>query len=764
MAMAEERAISRGDIGVWFGMTLVLAGALARAVCRAEPFPWWESDPYAFGPPIVGLTPVWALAIYAVVIGGSAIVLACGRRGLGAVGAWLAAIGLGVIGYHAIVDMETVSPGADLAAGVCGMLAAWVACATPGVRRVVVGVCLGFGVMLAAVGLQQVYVEHPATVAAFEETKESFYAARGWDSDGPEALMYEERLSHPNPTGAFGLTNVFATFAGAAFIGLLACVFAKGWSVWARAVVGAGALLSGWALMATGSKGGIGAAVLAGVAVLLVSRVKPGWVGRAVVLAAVGVVVAVAARGVIGDGLGEKSLLFRAQYQVGAAAVLAESPIVGVGAGNFQDAYTRLKPAGAVEDVTSTHSVWLDWVAMLGLGGVAVAVLSGLGWWSRVERTDDARENETIAARGRVRLACGVVAFAVVAAVMSTQDALSIEQAVAVIGGGIGWMLVAGWVAASGPAMSGAVRAGGIAAGAVALVHGQLDVTGMWAVSAPAWGVLVGCGIGSWRGTSGDAAMRFRLVPVGVMVVLLGLMGWRGAAVARWEAALHESAAWAARVSQTQTALGVSRDMGDLEVLAGRVGGWLGERVPADGRAISDALDRIVWATQDEAASGLRDALRARPTHFGTRRALGRVLVTVSARDERRDPESAVRMLDEAVALGEGGLVASPDHPGAWVWLGRVLERRGSLADSAGEDGSAWFGRAVRAWEDGDALMPHDPESAARIAELLHRMGLGGEASVWAARAIERDGRMVLDPRRGLGADRRVLMERLAGG
>lgn len=743
-------------------MTLVLAAAFVRAVCRAEPFPWWESDPYAFGPPIVGLTPVWALAVNAVVIAGSAIVLACGRRGLGGVGSWLAAAGLLVIGYHAVVDMETVGPGADLAAGVCGMVAAWVACATAGVTRVVVGVCLGFGVMLAAVGAQQVYVEHPATIASFEETKEAFYAARGWDPGGPEALMYEERLSHPNPTGAFGLTNVFATFAGAAFVGLLALVFAKGWSVWGRLAVGAGVLLSGWALVATGSKGGIGAAVLAGVAVLAVSRVKPAWIGRAVVLAAAGVIVAVAARGVIGDGLGEKSLLFRAQYQVGAAAVVAESPVVGVGAGSFQDAYTRLKPAGAVEDVTSTHSVWLDWVAMLGLGGVALVVLSGLGWWVKAEGSSAGGE-AAVGARGRVRLVCGVVMAAVLGAVFSGRDALALSQAIAVVAGGVGWMVVSGFVAGSSPGLGRAVRFGGIGAGAVALVHGQLDVTGMWAVSAAAWGVVLGCGIGCWRGDVGGVG-RSRAVPIGAMAVLLAVLGWRGVSVARWEAALHDAAGWAARVSQARTELNVANGIGDLELLADRVGGWLGVRVRADEAAIGSALDSVSMATQEEAAGGLRAALRARPSHLGTRRALGRVLVTIAARDEGRDPGSAVRALDEAVALGEGGAAVSPGDSGAWVWLGRALERRGALAETVGEAGTAWFDRAVEAWVVGDGLMPQDPGSAARIAEMLDQMGRIDEAADWARRAIERDDAMVLDPRRGLGADRRVLMERLAAG
>jgi len=758
----DDAGVARRDVGVWCGLVLVLAGAFVRAVCRAEPFPWWEADPYRFAPPLVGLTPVWALGVNAVVILGSVVVLASARGGLGTVGSWLFAVGLGVIGWHAAADIETVGPGADLAAGVCAMAAVWVACATPGVKRVVVGVALGFGVMLAAVGLQQVYVEHPRTVESFESSRDAFYAARGWVPGGPEALMYEERLSHANPTGAFGLTNVLATFAGASFVGLLACVFGRGWTRWARVAIGLGALASGWALLATGSKGGIGSALLAGALVLVVSRVRAAWIGRAVVLAAVGVVAAVAVRGVIGDGLGEKSLLFRAQYQVGAAVVLAEHPLVGVGAGNFQDAYTRLKPAGAVEDVTSTHSVWVDWLAGLGLGGAALVGLSALGWWAKAG--DDESDSEGLAARGRVRAACGVVACAIVAAVLTSRAAMGLEQAAAVVGGGVGWMLVAGWIAGGTREVDGAVRAAAIAGGAVALVHGQLDVTGMWAVSAPSWGVLVGCGIGCLRGGSRVSAGRFRFVPVLAMAVLLGLIGWRGATIARWESALHTSAAWAARVSQARTELSVAGGQGEMELIADRVGGWLQSRVATDRDAISAGLDAVAMATQEEASGGLREALRARPTHVGTRVALGRVLVTISARDEVRDPGAALRAMDEAVAVAEEGTRVSAGDGGAWVWSGRVLERRGSLGERMGDPGADWLERAAEAWVRADGLMPQDPGSAARLAELFERMGLAEEAAAWAGRAIERDGRMGLDPRRGLGSGRRVAMERLAGG
>ncbi len=741
--------------GGWAGLLIVLAGSFGRAVCPAEPFPWWEADPFLFAPPLVGITPTWALALNLIIVLGSALVLACARGGPGAAGAALLTAGLGVVGWHAWTDQETVSAGADLAAGMAAIVGIWAGSALSGARRVVVGTALGFGVLLAAVGAQQKYIEHPRTVESFQQTSDAFYQARGWDPDGPEAAMYEERLSHAEPTGWFGLTNVLATFAGVSAVGLIAMALGRSPRPF-RLVFLAGAVASAWTLMTTVSKGAIGAAALAGLIVAVmwgVPRLRP-WTVRAVLAGAVCVVLAVLARGVAGERLGERSLLFRAQYMQGTVAVWTEHPLVGVGPGQFQDAYTRLKSPRAPEEVTSPHSVVFDWVGLLGIGGLAWAGLLILAHSRRTETDDPAEappDPPPPPGRHLARAGVGVACVCILLSAFAGRAAIAPESAAALVIGGISWCVVAALVCQQ----TGSVRAAALATGAVALIHGQLDVTPVWIVSAPAWGVLVGVGLGAVRADpSGRGA---RAVSTLALIGMAVLLGTRLAGIAAWERGLHEAAAWPRLISHARVELDAAEEGVDparLSELADRIGGWLGGRpIPATPASLRSALEQATLAAQETAVGGLRSAVSARPGHTGTRSALGRVLVTIAARDR------SVAAWREALQIAEEGTVVRPADPAAWSWLGAMLEQ-GATAEP--ENAAAWLRRAADAWIEGDRLTPHAPGSAARIAESLHRAGRPADAAAWAVRALGRDDGLDLDPRRRLGAARRASLEVLA--
>jgi hypothetical protein len=747
--MASDRA---RQIGGWTGLLIVLAGAFGRAVCPAEPFPWWEADPFLFAPPIVGITPTWALVLNLVIVLGAALVLACVRGGPGRIGAMLLAVGMGVVGWHAITDLETVPTGADLAAAMAAIVGTWAGSALPGARRVIVGVALGFGVLLAVVGAQQMYIEHPRTVESFERTSAEFYQARGWDPDGPEAAMYEERLSHAEPTGWFGLTNVLATFAGASAVGLITLALGKAPRAVRLAFV-AGGVASAWTLMTTVSKGAIGAAALAGLLVAVTwggPRLRP-WVGRTVLAGAVLVVLAVLARGVVGERMGERSLLFRSQYMQGTVSIWAERPVLGVGPGQFQDAYTRLKPARAPEEVTSPHSVWFDWVGLLGVGGAAWVGLVACGYGRRAE--EDAPEENLPAPRSLARGGVAVAGVGILMAAFTGRAAVSPESAAALVIGGIGWCVIAALVCVRG----GTARGAALAGGAVALLHGQLDLTPVWTVSAPAWGVLIGAGIGAVRVGTPDRVARG--VGVAALVVIAGVLGVRLGGLAAWEAGLNRAAAWPRLIATARTELAVAEEMDDQSRVAGladRVGGWMGgERVPARAEAVAGALDSAMLGAQETALDGLRDAVAARPGHIGTRSALGRVLVTIASRDR------SAAAWREALQIAEQGTQIRPQDPGAWSWLGAMLEQGATIEP---ENAPAWHRLAADAWTEGDRLTPHAPGSAARIAEALDRAGQADEAAAWAVRALGRDDGLDLDPRRRLSGARRGALEAIARG
>lgn len=751
-------------VGVWIGAMVVLVGAFVRAVCPAEPFPWWGSDPFLFSPPIAGLTPTWSLGLDLVILLGAIITLVIDRSGLGRVASVLFSLGLGVLCYHVLTDPETVQDAADVAASLGAIAAAWVACRDGVIRRVFVGVTLGFGMWLAAYGALQVFIEHPATLRSFELTKDDFYQARGWDPNGPKAAMYVERLSHPQPTATFGLTNVYATFAGAALIGLLACVVQTSRTVRLRLALGAAALVAGAALFATGSKGGIGSAAAAGLVVLVARRVRPGWVGRAVLFAAIGVCVAVALRGLAGDRFDEKSLLFRSQYQRGTMAVWAEDPIVGTGPGGFQEAYTRLKPPEAPEDVTSPHSVWFDWVGTLGLGGAALGLMLAWGWSGRdlPDAPHEPRSEPEPDPRIIARLVAGVVGSALLACTACLRLAMTPERALAILIGSVGWGVV-GVLVATGKQ---GLRSASLAIGAVAIVHAQLDVSPVWTVSAPAWGVLIGIGLGSLR-VPKPGVLRW-IAPVALTAAAM-LLGWRMAGIARWEAALRDAAAIPAKIGQLRTELiasGPGISSADLNAIDAELHAMAPDirKGSLSMASLRTALDAASAQALDPTTELLRGAVLARPTHLPTRSALGSLLLSVAARDAERDPEGALDAMGHALRSAKRGTERAPDSAEAWTWLGRVLDQHYRM-DRAGleflpePDAAPWLDRAAEAWARAAVLTPHDPEAAARVAETYAEAGRPALAAEWAARAIEADDRLILDPIRRLPRDRRLALE-----
>jgi hypothetical protein len=78
---------------------------------------------------------------------------------------------------------------------------------------------------------------------------------------------------------------------------------------------------------------------------------------------------------------GMRSMVIRGQYVQGAAAIVMEHPITGVGPAGFQDAWVGVRPIGAPEEVTSPHAMIFDWIAMLGLAGMAWVGLVGVLAW-----------------------------------------------------------------------------------------------------------------------------------------------------------------------------------------------------------------------------------------------------------------------------------------------------------------------------------------------------------------------------------------------
>src|SRR5690606_8632204 len=287
-------------------------------------------------PSMSGMGPAQALVTDAVMLIGAVLVFVGeARRGARVHGAALALASLGVVGVvlHGWVlptrGLANQQLGSTWAAAVIAMVAMLHACRDARTRRLCVAVVLGFIALLAIKGAQQTFIEHPRTVANFEADRDQILAAQGWSPDSPMARGYERRLRQPDPSAWFGLSNVYASFMAAGAAAFLAGLVVSlrgqaGAPKWAVVVIGAGAAAGLGALGLTYSKGGLGAlglgVVVVGALVWVHRRGSrrqaraAGWLMLGAVAAPI---VAVVVRGLIGERLGERSLLFRWFYWQG---------------------------------------------------------------------------------------------------------------------------------------------------------------------------------------------------------------------------------------------------------------------------------------------------------------------------------------------------------------------------------------------------------------------------------------------------------------
>jgi hypothetical protein len=371
------------------------------------------------------------------------------------------------------------------------------------VRAVVVAILVATAVPILWRGVLQVLVEHPQTVDAYLANRAEFLGARGWAEGSPQALTYERRLMQAEATAWFGLSNVSSSVIGAL------AVVAGGASIalWTPRRLGAvlAGLVSAAAFLTvalTGSKGAIAATAI-GVAFAVLALRLPGpprWrIGVALLLLVVPVA-AVAARGMAGLSLGERSLLFRSQYADGALKVFGANPLIGVGPAGFGDAYLRVRPALAPEEVQSAHAAWADWIASLGEGGIAwIALLVLLvAWCAKAARTPDPQPAPIPAeelARPRLAAALAVLTAAVIALVPemhALDDHALLQRVLAALFAAIFAGILVRTAYLPGRAFLAAI--GGAAV--LLAVHAQVEMT-LWWPGAVGW---VACMVGAVAG------------------------------------------------------------------------------------------------------------------------------------------------------------------------------------------------------------------------------------------------------------------------
>jgi hypothetical protein len=466
------------------GLAGILGVAAIRALVLIEPSVWFaDVDPSADAMPLLALGAAGSHVLDLVLVIASALALVGEWRAGRGIHGWLVLCALlpapVVLLHGGLLGAGNAFRGDTWLAALCAFAALAHLVRERSMRVIALSVLAALTAMLATRGAVQVLVEHPATVALYEETRSSFLADRGWLPDSSAALTYERRLRQPEASGWFGLSNPFSTMMGVGVLALagLAVLARRGQQAGNTALLALGAAACAALLALNGGKGAIAATLLgAGVLVALLRTGRSMHGAWIFVLCALALL-AVLARGAIGTALSEKSLLFRSYYLDAGWTLLRDRDfrLIGTGPDQLQQFFAAAKPPQCPEDVKSLHSVFADWVVTLGVSGVAWIVALIAGFSGKIDdREGVAQEAQLPRLALWIALAAGSLATVMQAAVESpTVDAFWIITRTI---GLAAFAMIAAIAAQACAAVSArALAALAFSAAVIVLVHAQIE-------------------------------------------------------------------------------------------------------------------------------------------------------------------------------------------------------------------------------------------------------------------------------------------------
>ncbi|MHC4902076.1 MAG: O-antigen ligase family protein [Planctomycetota bacterium] len=727
----------------WTGAIGIATVAVMRCVVTFAPRLLFDVDPAIDPTPLPGLGPGGSLVLDCLLLamcGCGLLGEALSRRGIDWRLLALALIPAPVILWHGAHDALDLWRGST-------WLAAAVACAVVAhlgrdrtLRAILIALLVSVLVPIVLRGASQSAFnvggltlrgpEYADTIAEFEANQDLFFADRGWTPDSPAAQIYERRLRQPDPRGWFPTTNIYASmmaFGLVLFVGLAVASIRNG--VGRRWLVAfcLGAVIAGGALSMSRSKGAVLASA-AGLALLCApwagAQLKTLFARHGGLIAVV--LVAATLLGVVFRGavlpeswLGEKSLLFRWHYLVGAGRVVSDHLIAGVGPDGFQSAYTAVRVPRSPEEVASAHSMFADWLAMLGVLGAAwlalVFILVWRGGGSHDTTGDDTGDAPAPASPRLPLLAAAIVA------VLGLMSALPFEAADmdtlgTEIGRGAG---ILGYVSAAaglglvlGRMRSPPVdRALGCAA-VVLVIHGQIEMTFFDPGSVTWMMCILGLAGGAVARPAGPRPGMAVSIVLVVFAVGLLLVGARGVLMAQ------------ARIFEAARLL------------------YPPEETPRD------------LARQREQAAGLLGtAYDLRPSWvMPLDEAVKQLLVAATLVEGPRRLE----LIDNAFAHAERAVA---DH-GKPTSIARAGEAAWFRATETGEPDD--WQRAIELNRRLTDLDPHGISSWQRYGDALWEGGRRDEAATAYQRALDNDANFELDPLKQLSArDRNALRQRI---
>lgn len=774
------------------GVAIILGVVAVRCLSPFDPFPYWSGDPFEAPAPVVGLTPSVSVVLDIVTALGAAITASAMRGHELRRAAWgfaAAALGFFSVLRHTqgATGLDNFVNGSVMVSGFVGAAAVFAVASRPQIRRMVLAVLLSLLAMLAVRALQQVYVEHPRTLETFRATREQFFRAQGWTPDSPMAKAFERRLSQADASGYFGMANVLATLGAAGVVialSLRTAMVARSSTV-AKPMPSS---LVRWVLLASamvlvyyaGAKGGFAAAGL-GIAAALVGllllrrgvKVRPRrarLLGSGVVLAAMGAVVV---RGVVGERIGELSILFRWFYLQASARIIGDHPLLGVGAAGFKGAYLLAKNPLSPEEVTSPHSVLFDIISSMGLLGAGMALL-WMFWVSlgaagliggSVDTPAPLTSKADAADPSEWKPTALIIAIATIAAIAMERNSLTPDGAATRLIG----VCIAVWIVLGVTRMLHALQnesftrhtvRTGLAAGVIACAaHSQIELTAI-TPGAAGWCLLLLALVAGWDGAARTDALPSPAVKrLAVSVAVLGIFA--GAAwphtrrVLAWQSSLagaYEGTEVVAEVSARRNALatgtvvpGFGGDSPDR--LAQDLGRMTGTNVKPTPESIDKAVAtlRLVESTRSLAAMPPHDP---HLPHFPTLRARSRLALIQAESHCGLGGLDRTRAALESGRAELGSTAAFQLHAAYWAWVGTYEEASAELEARSGDKArSASHTRAsLAAWTQAFALGPHELLPARKALAAATTLNDNDAVQHWAVECLRVNEQLRLDP------------------
>ncbi|MDA1262934.1 MAG: O-antigen ligase family protein [Planctomycetota bacterium] len=509
----------------------IVVAAVTRVMIAFSSLPIFDMDPAIDASQFIGATPAESLRLDALAFGCASWLLLRRMLSQRAIGwnwiliaiACLPAIAIAF--FHGARDAEQLWRGSTWVAGIAialALLAQNDGHSAIFLRRMIVASLAGIAVVMCVRGVAQLTTEHISTVEFYMQNQDSFLKSQGWLPNSPQALSYERRLFQNEATGWFGFTNVFATVAAGTAVLMANVAIGRGVAA-ARSWMWFCAFLCAGLVIASGSKGGVGALALG----LVMSVVARRWTHLtrpllvALPLIAIGGIIL---RGMIGLDWGEQSLLFRWYYLVGGVKTILSAPWIGVGPAGFQSSFVQFRPVYCVEEVESAHGAFADWMIAFGLAGIGIVVLQlFLAWCSapRVPNHSAMKDDDfrSVPVDGLIELSIATVVFSSIISIVfesPTLDSIGFAWRFAGIAAGsvTAWAVVK--IMENGKASADrAVAIGLCGLAGVVMTHGQIDMV-FWLPGSALWAWMV-LGVSAWWNRSAFESDTTPIDSVGTM-------------------------------------------------------------------------------------------------------------------------------------------------------------------------------------------------------------------------------------------------------